>query len=43
LQPEDAEAAAYWDEYVAGWTGWNYLRTAAALGAAAVLMVALTC
>ncbi len=42
LRPEDAEAASYWDEYVAGWTAWNHLRTVAALAAAALLTVAIT-
>ena len=42
LQPGDAEAAAYWDEYVTRWTAWNHLRTASALAAAAVLTVAIT-
>ncbi len=42
LNPGDAEAAVYWDEYVTRWTAWNHLRTAAALAAAAVLTVAIT-
>ncbi len=42
LQPGDAEAAVYWDEYVTRWTAWNHVRTAAALGAAAMLTVATT-
>jgi uncharacterized membrane protein len=41
LLPEGAEAAGRWDEYVAKWTAWNHVRTAAALAAAATLTLAL--
>ncbi|HKA89100.1 MAG TPA: anthrone oxygenase family protein [Haliangiales bacterium] len=37
LQPDAVEAAAGWARYVAGWTAWNHVRTAAALAAAALL------
>lgn len=39
--PSTAEAAKYWRSYVAEWTRWNHVRTAAALLAAACYMVAL--
>lgn len=38
----DPESMAYWREYVAGWTGWNHVRTVAALAAAAAFTMALT-
>jgi uncharacterized membrane protein len=40
LAPEDA--GAVWADYLRSWTGWNSVRTAAALAAAALLIVALT-
>ena len=40
LHPQSANAAGYWHEYVTKWTGWNHLRTVAALVAAALLTVA---
>lgn len=36
-----AEALAYWPQYVQAWTVWNHVRTAAALLAAALFIVAL--
>jgi uncharacterized membrane protein len=39
LDPAAPDAAARWAEYVAGWTAWNHVRTAAALGGAALLML----
>jgi uncharacterized membrane protein len=41
LHPQSTNAAGYWDEYVTKWTGWNHVRTVAALVAAALLTVAL--
>jgi uncharacterized membrane protein len=41
LHPQSANAAGYWDEYVTKWTGWNHVRTVAALVAAALLTVGL--
>jgi uncharacterized membrane protein len=34
LAPQDPASAAYWPRYVAEWTAWNQVRTAAALAAA---------
>lgn len=34
LAPQDPASAAYWSRYVAEWTAWNHVRTAAALAAA---------
>jgi uncharacterized membrane protein len=41
VDPATAEGAKLWGGYVGSWTAWNHVRTAAALGAAAVLTVAL--
>jgi len=41
VDPDGAEAADHWQRYVSGWTGWNHVRTGAALAAAAILTVAL--
>ena len=38
--PASAEAAVRW-RYVAGWTAWNHVRTAAALAASALLTISL--
>src|SRR5262245_36361245 len=38
--PASAEAARLWTGYVAGWTAWNHVRTAAALAAATTLAMA---
>jgi len=40
LHTQSANAAGYWHEYVTKWTGWNHLRTVAALVAATLLTVA---
>ena len=40
VDPTGASAAAEWLRYSSGWTAWNHVRTAAALGAAVVLTVA---
>lgn len=42
LDPGGAGAAAQWASYTADWALWNHLRTAASLGATALLIVALT-
>jgi uncharacterized membrane protein len=39
--PTDPAAASLWIRYVAGWTAWNHVRTAAALAAAASFSLAL--
>jgi len=39
-QADSAEAASLWARYLAVWTTWNHVRTAAALAAAALLMAA---
>ena len=41
LDPQGAEAAGRWDEYVRKWTAWNHVRSAASLAAAATLTIAL--
>jgi len=41
VNPASAEGANLWTGYVAGWTTWNHVRTAAALAAAALLTIAL--
>jgi uncharacterized membrane protein len=41
LDPTSAEATSYWANYLTTWTGWNHVRTAAALAAAASLTIAL--
>ena len=41
LHPQGADAADRWKEYVATWTAWNHLRSAAVLAAAAALTIAL--
>jgi uncharacterized membrane protein len=40
-EPNSAEAAALWAEYLSSWTVWNHVRTAAALAAAALFTVTL--
>lgn len=40
LAPDSANGAAYWKRYLSEWTGWNTVRTIAALVAAACLTVA---
>lgn len=41
VAPADPDGAKVWTGYVATWTAWNHVRTAAALAAAASLSVAL--
>ena len=41
LQPQGSDATSRWEEYVTKWTAWNHVRVAAALGAAALLTIAL--
>lgn len=41
VQPEAMEAASLWARYVASWTAWNHVRSAAALAAAALLTIGL--
>ncbi len=41
LQPDAVEAAAVWSRYVASWTAWNHVRTAAALIASGLLIASL--
>lgn len=41
VDPTGADAAAHWRRYVAEWTAGNHVRTAAALLASALLIVAL--
>jgi uncharacterized membrane protein len=41
MTPANPESAALWAEYVSSWTTWNHVRTAAALTASALLIVAL--
>jgi uncharacterized membrane protein len=41
IEPGSADAADLWTRYVARWTAWNHVRTAAALAAAASLTIAL--
>ena len=41
-QPESVQARGLWTRYLAEWTVWNHLRTAASLAAAAAFIGALT-
>jgi len=41
VAPAAADSEAAWARYVAGWTAWNHVRTAASLAAAASFTVAL--
>ncbi|WP_242041158.1 anthrone oxygenase family protein [Leptolyngbya sp. FACHB-261] len=41
VEPDSASGANLWANYLANWTLWNHIRTAAALAAAASLMAAL--
>jgi uncharacterized membrane protein len=41
LAAESTDSAALWTRYVAEWTAWNHVRTAAALAAMALFMLAL--
>ena len=38
----DPDGAKLWEEYVASWTAWNHVRTAALLTASASFIIALT-
>lgn len=40
VEPASAEAAVLWARYVSGWTAWNHVRTAAALGATVSFILA---
>lgn len=40
IDPESAEGARLWADYLRTWTGWNHVRTLAALVAAALLAIA---
>jgi len=40
-RPDGAGAADRWSGYLRRWTAWNHLRTAAALAATGLLIVAL--
>ncbi|MGW1022582.1 anthrone oxygenase family protein [Streptomyces sp. NPDC002577] len=42
LDPEAPESAEYWHRYVAEWTMWNHIRSAASLTASASFVLALT-
>ena len=39
---EDAESARLWADYLATWTAWNHVRTAASLAALALLIIGLS-
>jgi uncharacterized membrane protein len=39
VHPSSTDGGAVWTAYVAGWTGWNHVRTTAALLAAALLTI----
>jgi uncharacterized membrane protein len=41
VAPTDPDGASLWVAYVAGWTAWNHVRTAAALVGAASFSIAL--
>lgn len=41
VEPRSAEGAQLWTRYLADWTRWNHVRTAAALAAAALLTIGL--
>jgi uncharacterized membrane protein len=41
VEPGSAEAAAYWSRYLAEWTRWNHVRTAAALAGCALAIAAI--
>lgn len=40
LTPSSADAVQYWTSYLSSWTTWNHVRTAAALVAALLLIIA---
>lgn len=41
VETASPEGARVWTAYLSGWTGWNHVRTAAALAAAAAFSIAL--
>lgn len=41
VSPDDTEAESLWSLYLARWTLWNHVRTAASLAAAAFLVIAM--
>lgn len=41
VEPSSEEGAATWARYLASWTAWNHVRTAAALAGAACFLAAL--
>jgi uncharacterized membrane protein len=41
VAPADPDGAQQWASYLGRWTGWNHVRTVAALAAAAALTIAL--
>jgi uncharacterized membrane protein len=41
MNPDDAEAESLWNLYLARWTRWNHVRTAASLAAATFFVVAM--
>lgn len=41
VDPESADGAALWTHYLVRWNGWNHVRTAASLAAAAAYMMSL--
>jgi uncharacterized membrane protein len=41
VEPGSAEGAGLWTRYLAAWTAWNHVRTAAPLAAAAAFILAL--
>jgi uncharacterized membrane protein len=43
VAPADPGAASVWAGYIASWTAWNHVRTAASLAAAASFSIALSC
>jgi uncharacterized membrane protein len=42
VDPPTEQGSCAWLSYVKSWTMWNHVRTASALAAAAVLMIAIT-
>ncbi|MGI2905890.1 DUF1772 domain-containing protein [Tolypothrix sp. VBCCA 56010] len=43
VDPSSTDGASLWVSYLANWTFWNHIRTAAALAGAALLTIALCC
>jgi uncharacterized membrane protein len=40
--PADPESAGRWADYLATWTAWNHVRSAASLAALALLIIGLS-